>query len=253
MGGALKETVTHAEDVIATAGGISHNMADYGLQGSLFFSTEVIMYIGAFVFFCFAMKVGPTRSLMESLNMAACAFSGIAYTVMNHGQGIIEIAGRPLCWIRFVDWGVTTPLLVYNLCKLAGCRHSQIIMLCLLSIVTFALLALSSLFSSLSIYALALTTFLPVLLAFCGGLSSRASKAPSDVRRILWQLCSLSGLSWSCYLITVFMAQSTKILCPKWESIIYSIIDVTYKVGFGLLLCTATSVLDKVAIRDEEM
>ena len=68
----------------------------------------------------------PSHCLLQSCCMAICGFAGVAYTIMTLGHGYALVDGRPLYYIRYVDWLITTPLLLYDICKIGGCPTAQV-------------------------------------------------------------------------------------------------------------------------------
>ena len=48
--------------------------------------------------------------------------AALAYLGMIMGQGRIEVYGHDVFWARYVDWAITTPLIVYSLTRLGGVR-----------------------------------------------------------------------------------------------------------------------------------
>ena len=46
-------------------------------------------------------------------------WSGLAYMAMAIGQGYVEISNQTAFYVRYIDWVVTTPLLLVSLCTVA--------------------------------------------------------------------------------------------------------------------------------------
>merc|ERR1719502_878559 len=59
----------------------------------------------------------------KRFNYVAMAVTGIAtmaYLAMASGAGVMEVDGRPVYWMRYVDWFFTTPFFLLDLALLAG-------------------------------------------------------------------------------------------------------------------------------------
>ncbi len=101
---------------------------------------------------------------------------------------------REVYWVRYVDWALTTPMLVFNLCLLAGVAGAHTLM----AMTAGFIMMLSGLFSALGQdrtaqkwgwFAIALVAYL-VVIGHVAIQGSRVVKVKG--RRVVWLFSSLS-------------------------------------------------------------
>merc|ERR1719316_1499114 len=78
-------------------------------------------------FFCMAASTFMFQTMAKEetkrFNYVAMAVTGIAtmaYLGMASGAGVSIVDGRPVYWMRYVDWFFTTPFFLFDLALLAG-------------------------------------------------------------------------------------------------------------------------------------
>ena len=191
------------------------------------------------------------------------AIAGVNYLMMALGFGLtlIELPNdpeAPIYWARYTDWLFTTPLLLYDLALLAGADRNTIaslVSLDLLMIGTGILATLSAGSGVLSPGAERLvwwgisTAFLLVLLYFLfSSLSGRVSDLPEDTQSTFTTLRNLVVGIWLVYPVWWLIGTEGLGLVGIFpETAGFMIIDLTAKVGFGLILLRSHSVLDGAA------
>jgi len=224
--------------VVQTVGSVGH---------SALFITALCMLLSAACFYGYAMQVKSSHCLLQSCCMGICGFAGVAYTIMTLGHGYTIVDGRPLYYIRYVDWIITTPLLLYDICKVGGCPTAQIVLLTFLDIFMIIFGVSAGLLRCWTLFGLGCICFIPILIALCGGLSKQASNAPADVKNVLMRLCGLTAITWVLYPVVWIICEGLNIVSMDTEVVIYAILDVISKCGFGFILCTQRSAIEKVA------
>ena len=73
------------------------------------------MAAGAVLFYIWSRNPKGVPHYEYAIAIIIPVWSGLAYTAMAFDQGIIEVAGREVYLARYLDWGVTTPLLLFLL------------------------------------------------------------------------------------------------------------------------------------------
>jgi len=238
-----REKKMQSDNVVAhTVGSVGH---------SALFITAFCMLFSAACFYGYALQVKPSHCLLQSICMGICGFAGVAYAIMTLGHGYAMVDGRPFYYIRYVDWIITTPLLLYDICKIGGCPKAQIVLLTFLDIFMILFGMLSGLVRSWTLFIFGCILFIPILIALCGGLSKQASKAPADVRSVLVRLCALTATTWIVYPLVWIVCEGLNIGSVDTEIVIYAILDVLSKCGFGFILCMQRSAIEKVAKMEE--
>ena len=172
------------------------------------------------------------------------------YLGMATGIGIvsIEIAGQgtqEVFWMRYTDWIVTTPLLLLDLALLAKADRTTIGLL--LSLDVFMITAgLIGAFKTLPVYrylwwVVSTGAFLAILWLLLGPLSDIASQDDGRADSFSTLRNLLIGL-WVIYPVVWLLGVEGFGLIPVGiETVIYALLDLSAKVGFGFLMVSAVS------------
>ena len=195
----------------------------------------------------------------------------VNYLAMALGFGLVEItvAGETLdiYWARYTDWLFTTPLLLIDLALLAGANRNQIAALVGLDVLMIGTGAIATLTGDLpgpeSTEAIALlgteaarlvwwgvsTALLLVLLYFLfGALSEQAESFSSDVGAKFSQLRNLIVAIWLAYPVWWLVGtEGIGAISLNIETAGFMVLNLTAKVGFGILLLSSRKVLDDVS------
>jgi bacteriorhodopsin len=161
----------------------------------------------------------------------------------------------PIYWARYTDWLFTTPLLLYDLGLLAGADRNTIaslVSLDVLMIGTGVVATLSAGSGVLSAGAERMvwwgisTAFLLVLLYFLfSSLSGRVADLPSETRSTFKTLRNLVTVVWLVYPVWWLVGtEGLGLVGIGIETAGFMVIDLTAKVGFGIILLRSHSVLD---------
>lgn len=181
-----------------------------------------------------------------------CALAACAYFAMANGQGVTEIGDRTVYYARYIDWLLTTPLLLLGL-VLVGLPRSRaeegrerngliasILGADVLMIVTGLLATLSTSDGvRYAWYAISCVAFLGVLGLIYGPVMRGAQGQPREVAGLYRSLTlTLTGL-WFVYpVLWLLGTEGIGALSLTAEIGIFAVVDLAAKVGFGLLLVT---------------
>jgi len=194
-----------------------------------------------------AMSLEADKRFFHMVSFAICAFASLAYLVMAFDLGRVEVDGRDVFYARYIDWAVTTPLLLVDLGFLAGMSAADVAGLCVWDVLMIA----GGLFGALtthvaakySFFAYGCVAFLFIvrsLYAACG--LAKEKRSPAVAARYN-DLAMLTILVWFAYPIVWVLGEGGGFVSIDVEIILYAILDVTAKVVFSLLL---------VSVRPEE-
>ncbi|KAK0713389.1 hypothetical protein B0T26DRAFT_363760 [Lasiosphaeria miniovina] len=148
---------------------------------------------------------------------------------------------RQVFWGRYVDWALTTPLLILDLSLLAGIDGAHTLM----AVVADLIMILSGLFASLGDsgtaqrwgwYAIGCVSYLFVIWHVGLHGSRTVSAKGSAVTRLFSSLAIFSLLLWTTYPIVWGIADGAHKTSVDTEIMIYSVLDVLAKPVFGLWL-----------------
>merc|ERR1712193_257569 len=139
-----------------------------------------------------------------------CAIASLAYLTMSLGHGYIsKCDGRSFYYARYVDWMLTTPLMLWDLCVLAKAdsrtRLFIIYFLCYLD---------------------------GGQVNICGFIRGVTDRRASTYRRAM----NLTVISWIGYPVIWAVAEGSEVLNANGEAIAYTILDIISKSIFGYLL-----------------
>lgn len=181
-----------------------------------------------------------------------------SYFAMATGLGLIEVtvAGQTLdiYWARYADWLITTPLLLFDLALLAGADRNTIYTLVGLDafmIVTGLAGALATASPGVRIawWAISCGALLALLYFLVEALSEAAKRQPEDVASLAGTLRNMIIVLWLAYpVVWILGTEGTVGVLPLyWETAAFMVLDLTAKVGFGLVLLRSHSILDEVS------
>jgi bacteriorhodopsin len=182
-----------------------------------------------------------------------CLIASASYFAMANGQGVVEVAGRSVFVARYADWLFTTPLLLLGLMMvglpqlrdgedsrartslLAGVIGADVIM-----IVTGLLAALSADDTvRYTWYAVSCGAFLAVLALLYGPVRAIAKAQPGTTPALFETLLRMLTVLWFIYpVLWLLGTEGAGTIGLTAEVAVFAAIDLTAKVGFGLLLVT---------------
>lgn len=191
-----------------------------------------------------------------------CAVAACAYYAMANGQGIhtfTDAAGveRTVYWARYLDWAVTTPLLLVGLATVGMARvravhareqNGRIGGL----IGADVMMVATGLFASLSTQAhvrwtwfgISCVAFAAILAIIVGPMRRDASARGHDHRALYTRLLTTLVVLWFVYpLVWVAGTEGLGAISLSQEVAIFAVVDILAKVGFGLLLVTGSATL----------
>jgi len=224
----------------------------------------VIMLIASAGFTALSWKVPLSKRLFHTITTMITIFASLSYFAMASGHGIsvhtttirhqndhvpdtYTTVHRQVFWARYVDWSLTTPLLLLDLGLLAGMSGGHIIM----AIIADLIMVLTGLFAAFGEegtpqkwgwYTIACIAYIFVVwhLALNGGANASA-KGPK-VRSFFTAIAAYTLILWTAYPIVWGLADGSRKVGVDGEVIAYAILDVLAKGVFGAwLLITHSS------------
>lgn len=218
----------------------------------------VIMLVATIAFSIMSFSVPISKRLYHFVTTLIVLFATIAYFAMacgdgiswhyfdvkhhpKHGHAFKQASKRQVYWARYVDWSLTTPLLLLDLCLLAGLNGAHILMV----IVADLVMVLTGLFaaygkegtpSKWGYYAIACIAYLVIVwhLAFHG--RAMAMAKGGKVGGFFAAIGGFTLLLWTAYPIVWGIADGARIASVDQEILAYAVLDVLAKPVFGLWL-----------------
>ena len=186
-----------------------------------------------------------------------CLWAGCMYLAMLLGHTVSEINGEVVYWGRYIDWIVTTPLLLLDLGTLSGARKKLIAAVIgadIFMIVTGVIASLTPPRENYIWYIISCGAFIALLWALYSEYSTTASRRDPKVNSLFSTLRNLLTVLWIGYpIVWILAAQGIQIINTTWETFFYAVLDVTAKVVFGIILTSASATtLAKASNSDRE-
>ena len=184
-------------------------------------------------------------------SMFVCIIAAVSYFAMANGQGIIDVDGRSVYIARYADWLFTTPLLLLGLLMVGipALRQGEdsrartslfagVIGADVLMIVTGALAALSSDDTvRYTWYAISCGAFLAVIGLLYGPAREIVKRETGATVALFGTLLTMLTVLWFIYpILWLLGTEGTGAIGLEAEIAVFAVIDLTAKVGFGLLL-----------------
>ena len=176
-----------------------------------------------------------------------------AYLSMFFGIGLteVEVAGRGMLdiyYARYADWLFTTPLLLLDLALLAKVDRVTIgtlIGVDALMIVTGLVGALSETMLARYTWWLISTISMIVVLYFLAtSLRSAAKQRSEEVQKTFNTLTVLTLVLWTAYpILWIIGTEGAGVVGLGVETLAFMVLDVSAKVGFGLILLRSRAIL----------
>lgn len=199
-----------------------------------------------------------------------CAVAACMYLLMAFGQGDAVVTGSSVAftpagidvsteaqlvyWARYLDWVITTPLLLLGLLTLglkalsnAGEHGRARVGLVGGIIGADVLMILTGLFGALSLntthkyvwFVISCGFFLAVLFFIWGPVRAAAAEQGSGVASLYGRLAAILTVLWFIYpILWILGTEGTGTISLDTEVIVFTVIDLAAKVGFGILLVT---------------
>ncbi|GIJ80161.1 bacteriorhodopsin [Micromonospora phaseoli] len=177
--------------------------------------------------------------------MAIPLWSGLWYAVMALGGGQTEIAGETTYWARYVDWVVTTPLLLIALAftgTQALARKPWRIVGLLIG--ADVVMILSGLLADLStaqwlrygLYALGVVALIVVYSLIWGPLRAAAERQPAPMARTYREVAALLSILWLGYpLIWILGPSGLGLFGDVTDTALFVLLPILSKVGWSIV------------------
>ena len=154
-------------------------------------------------------------------------------------------AGNVVPMARYVDWILTTPLMLYELCRLGGADGSTTLMIigCDLVTLSFGLISAmldrkGSSYHMLTWFFSAGFFYVLMMMALHGQVANgSALQQPQYVQDLFQQLQILTSITWSCYPLVVFIGRAEcQLITKEAEDTLLVLLDILSKMGMEALI-----------------
>ncbi len=202
------------------------------------------MVIGAVIFGTKAVRMRRKESLEFSLKMFFIVlWAALIYLTLILGETVSQINGHLILWGRFIDWLVTTPLLLLDLGILAGLRPKLIAGVMTANVFMISAGILAALETSpinYVWYLIGVGFFVAILISLLTDFSASAARRNFKINLLFTTLRNFLIVLWIGYpIVWIFGPTTLGVLTVGTETLTYAILDLVAKIGFGLILISA--------------
>lgn len=217
----------------------------------------VLMGLSSLVFYALAARVPVQKRLLHVLTAFITTFAFISYFAMATGDGVsyhrtvvtetkqhvvTDVFSRQIFWARYVDWAITTPLLLVDLSLLAGLNGASIT----IAVVSDLLMVLTGLFAAFGStgsqrwgwYTIACIAYLVVVYQLAQNGTRTVANKDAKTKKFFIALGTFTLVLWTVYPVVWAVADGARIVGVDGEIVAYAILDVLAKPVFGFWLLT---------------
>jgi bacteriorhodopsin len=209
-----------------------------------FWTGSTGMALGAVVLFLVSKNRTSDEEAHKVVHVVVTVVAACSYLAMAFGQGGSDVGGSTVWWARYVDWSVTTPLLLLGLAMSAlhGAHRRPALVAALLG--ADVLMIVTGLFSALSEdpahrlawFLVSTGAFLAVLAALLGPLRREAARRDPARRGAYRRNTLVLVVLWCVYPVVVALGpHGAGVIGATTETGWIAVVDLLAKVGYGLL------------------
>jgi bacteriorhodopsin len=211
----------------------------------------ICMALSTVYFYAMATAAKGSK-FFETLTMLITAIASLAYLTMWSGAGrmwVEEVPGTisPVYWGRYVDWILTTPLMIWDILALAGAPADEIMLAVGVDIlmIAFGLVGAQTpdqnkwFFFIIGMLCFGLVVM--VLLKYSG-----MNKFGDDARALYNKVAYMTIFLWTLYPVVWVLAEGTRMVSASLEACLYCIMDVSSKCLFGFIIVQARAALESI-------
>jgi len=199
------------------------HMAPPGKRAFHYFSVA-ILFTASVAYFAMASNLGKTGVLVEFNRQRSDLY-----------QGPAADAYRSIWYARYIDWTVTTPLLLLDLLLTTGLPTSEIFFTIFMDLVMIETGLIGALVQSrykFGFFAFGCVAMLYVFWILIGPARSAARALGQDSHKSYIVSASILCFLWFLYPIAWGLADGGNVITPDGEMIFYGVLDVLAKPGF---------------------
>jgi len=211
-----------------------------------------LMGLSTILFFLWAQMRSEGSRLFHNIAAFTSLIAAIAYFTMASNLGWTgirvewhrtnsHVAGitRQIFYARYIEWFLTTPLILSNLFFAAGMSWqslAQIIIVSWILVVTRLVGALVSTTYKWGYFVFGIVTYIYIVYELLFRVRNRATSLGGDVRKAYFFPAALESLIWLIYPIAWGVCEGGNIIAPDSEAVFYGILDIATIICIPALL-----------------
>ncbi|WP_434520884.1 bacteriorhodopsin [Halorubrum sp. AS12] len=197
---------------------------------------------------------GDSHALHYATLAGVTGVAALAYLAMALGFGVVSTPGGNLEAARYLDWLVTTPLLILFLGLLARPPRRVLIGLIGVDVVIIAggvLASATTGTTSWVAFGVAGAAYAALVYGLLVTLPRSASAEADRVTAVFGTLRNITVVLWTLYPVVWLLAPTGfGILTPATEMLVFVYLDVVSKVGFVAVAVAGADALDRLGVGD---
>ncbi len=207
------------------------------------------MLLGTVLFLYWATTGQPQNYHHYVTSAVITLWASMMYIVMAVGAGAAIITepdgeARIFYYARYIDWTITTPLLLLGLAWVALGSIGRNPQLVLGLVVADVAMILTGVLSGAWAggfkwfwFVLSCIFFLAVLFLIWGPLQTAAQSGVSPEASLFYPLALILTVLWFAYPVVFFIGtEGVSVISIGFEVFLYALLDISAKVGFGIIL-----------------
>merc|ERR1719384_2643570 len=216
------------------------------------------MAVSTLYFYQAAIKAGPGKMKFEVIGMMVTGIATVLYMTMFSGAGksFVKELGHDInphdtrdafYWGRYVDWVLTTPLMLWDVLALAGAPSDDILAAVGVDVLMIAFGAIGAQTPSAQKWVF----FACGMVCFCHivGVLQRYTKVNTygaAAQALYCRVAYLTIVLWTLSPLVWIVAEGARLVSPSLEAFLYMVMDVSAKCVFGFIIVQARPALEAI-------
>jgi len=207
-----------------------------------------IMACSTMYFIIGALRKNSGYPKIEFMNAGITGIAAFFYLIMFSGSGkVYEIsfdAEGYIFWARYIDWLLTTPLMLFDLLTIAGSTKDDIMFVVGVDLLMIAFGFVGAFVSPTTravFFILAILCFGFIVMTLLQHI--RYNKYGKAANKLYAKVAYLTIIVWSCYPFVWLCSEGSRIFSTTEEIIAYMILDVSSKCVFGYIIVSERNAL----------
>jgi len=190
---------------------------------------------------------------LELLSAMITGVAALFYLIMFSGSGRIDgqyydeegaMKTRPVFWARYIDWFISTPLILVDLLTIAGVSKDDMMFMVGVDVLMIALGFVGAFTESVAkwvFYVLAMVFFGYILMALLQNM--KYNRYGIAAKNLYAKVTYLTVIIWTCYPAVWLLGEGMKTITVDMEICLYMLLDVSAKCVFAYIIINTRAAL----------
>jgi bacteriorhodopsin len=241
----------HAEHPAKREG--HHKHEDHDEKGVIGHTGRTFLWVSFFALllptiYFFISMWSQERKYFHAITTYITGCASLAYLVMAAGSGFVMVGDHQFFYVRYIDWAITTPLLLLDLLGICNASFDLTFAVIGADILMVVAGLGGALFTSSvkwGFWAFGMLMFCPIVFYLATGLTRSAEEVGHNAAELFSRLGWLTVISWAFYPLMWILAEGLGSISVDVEVVGYGLLDITAKSVFGLMLIFSREAVDE--------